>query len=74
MTPFERASTAVMEAMGDGPGSRDYMRANAIVRAVLNAIRDPSDAMKSAGMDACGGDGSVLDGYEAMIDAMLEEG
>ena len=42
-------------------------------RAVMEAIREPSEAMKRAGMDACGGDGSVLDGYDAMIDAALDE-
>lgn len=41
--------------------------------AVLNAIREPSDAMQKAGMSATGGDGSVLAGYEAMVDAMLDE-
>jgi hypothetical protein len=44
------------------------------VRAVLTAIREPSKAVEKAGMDAAGGDGAVLAGYEAMIDAMLDEG
>lgn len=44
-------------------------------RAVITAMREPTEGMKRAGMDACGGDGSVLDGYEAMIDgALAEEG
>lgn len=90
MTPLERAILVLAQhedAHSDEPlpsltldiedirrFSADYARYSATARAVLQAIREPSDAMKRAGMDACGGDGSVLDGYEAMIDAALEEG
>lgn len=44
------------------------------VKVVLREMREPTEAMKLAGVRAMGGDGSVLDGYEAMIDAALEEG
>lgn len=54
-----------------GEAAREEFRRQ--VRLVLTAIREPSEEMKVAGMNACGGDGSVLDGYEAMIDALLAE-
>jgi hypothetical protein len=44
------------------------------VRAILHAMREPTEAMKRAGLDAAGGDGSCLDAYEAMIDAAIAEG
>lgn len=47
---------------------RDMYRGQA--RAAVAAIREPDEAMKRA----CGGDESILDGYEAMIDAALAEG
>lgn len=78
MTPLERATTAVMNAMGDGPGSRDRLRAQAIARAVITAIREPSDEMKRVGTAVTRGAGDEkywADGvgaYEAMIDALLE--
>lgn len=43
------------------------------VRALLTAMREPTEVMRNAGVAACGGDGSVLDGYEAMIEAALAE-
>ena len=72
MTPIERATAAVMEGMGDGPGSRDYLRAQAIVRAVIAAIREPS-----VDMAVVGGNRKHIgsgDMWRAMIDQLLEEG
>ena len=85
MSPLERATSAVMTVMGDGPGSRDYLRATAIARAVIAAIRDPGDAAMLAGeaeLAPALGDhyDAVINGYlsvgiwEAMIDAIAAEG
>ena len=81
MTPIGRATAAVMESMGDGPGSRDYLRAQAIVRAVIAAIREPGLSALAAGADAI--EAAPIDAddthlaevaWPAMIDKLLEEG
>lgn len=83
MTPIERAARAAHVEHNDNqiaitqagdPTWDGWKSWLPVIRAVSAAIREPSEAMKKAGLAACGGDGSVLDGYEAMIDAMLEEG
>jgi len=42
-------------------------------RAILSALREPTEAMRRAGLAACDGDEAVLDGWEAMIAAALAE-
>lgn len=74
MTTLERATAAVMKAMGDGPGSRDYLRATAIARAVLQAIREPSEAMVDAAAEWSPLGSVAREVFPAMIDAALEEG
>lgn len=83
MTPIESATAAVMEAMADGPGSRDYLRAQAIARAAIAAIREPSEGMVTAGngskpynlVGLCEGTihPVVQRAWPAMIDALLAE-
>lgn len=89
MTPIERASRAIIDAAQEQGayvgGEPDNLRsvpidgvidAEAMVRAVLAAIREPSEAMKQVGYGAAGDmmTGCEPDAYTAMIDAMLEEG
>lgn len=85
MTPLERAARALCAidansetaTMADKPLWQDYLPA---VRAVLQALREPSDRMLAAAMMGCpvreGGiiPSDVRDTYTAMIDAALEEG
>jgi hypothetical protein len=91
MTPLERAARALCELDNNPPGATmdgkplwmDYLPE---VRAVLQAIREPSKAMTDAGGEkeyageADGEDVNVSAGdyaagviYRAMIDAALEE-
>lgn len=66
MTPFERGVTAAQAEM------ENSSMPSAVVRAVLTAIREPSEAMVAAAAEC---DSSYVgDVYTAMIDAMLEEG
>lgn len=71
MTPLERAAHALRIA-----DSCDFFEAEnkdypAMVRAVLLAIREPSEGMRDAGGRALG---DYDDIWQAMIDAALEEG
>ncbi|WP_347271640.1 hypothetical protein [Rhizorhabdus histidinilytica] len=77
MTPIERAARALCQLDGNPPGAtmdgkplwRDYVPE---VRAVLTAIRIPSEAQDFAAA-ACESS-YVGDVYTAMIDAALAEG
>lgn len=74
MTPIDRATAAVMTAMGDGPGSRDVLRAQAIARAVIAAIREPSEGMLGPAYGECHSPKDVPEHiWHVMIDAMLAE-
>lgn len=98
MTPLQRAARAVREGIayphGDGTflvegGFRGDDFFTEVARAVLTAIREPSDGMRSAGAEETtsfaqpgivvvgAGSGESEIGaekiYQAMIDAMLEE-
>jgi hypothetical protein len=87
MTPLERAARALCR-LDDHPENarldgqslwRDYIPE---VRAVLTAVRDPSDKMQDAAYRmewSTGGDGDAADAnainvWQAMIDAILKEG
>lgn len=97
MTPLERAARAMATEYGQDPdeiilveavGTRGRLarwQCNLpAVRAVIEAIREPSEAMTKAGRDSLehDSDGSLLGGpeeaahntYSRMIDALLEEG
>jgi hypothetical protein len=77
MTPIELAARALCELDGNPPGAtmggkplwQDYLPE---VRAVLTAIREPSDGMIQAAADC--ESSIVADVYTAMIDAALSEG
>jgi len=79
MTPLERAARDLAKALGGDfdeslggeiEWKEDYMNA---VRAVLLAIREPSEGMIEAG--SAGGDWPWSKGtFQAMIDKALEEG
>jgi hypothetical protein len=94
MTIVERAVEAAKQALLADPKTDAYMRADdpaddflidgnvcltTVVRAVLQAIREPSDDMEAAGKDALGergcnpfwGDAGAC--YQAMIDTALTE-
>ena len=72
--PLERAARALAEVDPQGRGTqywRDYVPD---ARAVLTAIRDPSEGMADAGSKAAayhGEDGRPV--WQAMIDAALSE-
>jgi hypothetical protein len=91
MTPIERAARALWEANGQPmkaqsaapsmqiPESEpDWQRFVPQVRAVIAAIREPSEGMDDAGTEA--GELFMTSGchatrcWQAMIDQMLEEG
>lgn len=85
MTPLERAANAIEHefvelADPDGKVSA-YGIAHRVARAVLNAIREPSEGMGDAGRAALtrshlggGTDDYVSDTWQAMIDAALSGG
>ncbi len=76
MTPLERAA----RALSDGPHPSECCWEKA--RAVIEAIREPSEAMVQAYADGIDKDACISpeaywirdDGFSAMIDALLEEG
>lgn len=78
-SPIERAARALCELDGNPPNAtmegkplwRDYVPE---VRAVLTAIREPSEAMLA--VDPAGPTGSIYpeDIWRAMVDAALLEG
>lgn len=83
MTPLERAARDVAAITGThcaGCQTEHSWDAEEIVRAVLLAIREPSEGMKSAGAENLFGSASENWGddarqvYRAMIDKALEEG
>jgi hypothetical protein len=63
----------VLLARSDVTAKAYFDRIRLQAREVISAMREPTEAMWQAGMSACGGDGSFLDGYDAMIDAVLAE-
>ena len=80
MTPLERAAQALVGARINEPGyNGDWDEDDVIlVRAVLNAIREPSEAMLNAGAQKdqwVQGEGQdpQPEVYTAMIDAALAE-
>lgn len=86
MTPIERAAQAVINEMqgqgacvGGEPGNLrsvpvdGVIDAEAIVRAIVSVIREPSPAMIAAA-DEVAGTINPIDAYELAIDALLKEG
>lgn len=85
MTPLERAAKALEEALrepvnrmwakpdSEGIEPGDYLSA---ARAVLTAIREPSEGMVRANSDHWerGDDPSIAERWQVMIDAALSEG
>lgn len=71
MTPLERAGSAAANIVGE-----DFETFRGIyidvARAVLTAIREPSEGMWDAGDAVC--DNNAIGAWQAMIDAALEEG
>ncbi|AJR24571.1 hypothetical protein [Sphingobium sp. YBL2] len=88
MIPIERASRAIIDAAQEQGayvgGEPDNLRsvpingvidAKAMVRAVLAAIREPSEAMIYASSEGgLGFNDKVIEDWQSMIDAMLDEG
>jgi hypothetical protein len=80
MTVIERAARAVADYTGQRlPPQGDIITCEGIARAVLQAIREPSDAVTDVGVDmlterGCNplsGDAEAV--WQAMIDAALSE-
>ncbi len=67
MTPLERAARAAAREMVIPDEGR--MKPERVARAVIEAIREPSEAMLLAGAVS-----SASVAWEDMIDALLEEG
>lgn len=82
MTPLERAARALCAGKGIDPdhigtgmcGDAAWMFEVDKAATVLQAIRDPSDAMIQASADEGECHGTHISVYRAMIDAALEEG
>lgn len=88
MTPIERACRALADLHGRDPDEpvlltdrRLWQEFEPQVRAVVAAIREPSEGMRQAGLDAMKRKANpALDhhdvhvGFTAAIDALLEEG
>lgn len=86
MTPLERAARAVREQIAfeqdedDGDrfmvegGLRGHEFFNEIARALIEAIREPSEAMIKAAWSEASEGGDPPEIYAAMIDALLKEG
>lgn len=74
MTPLERAAQAIHDTLpcnsGEDPPDVDLLVP--VVRAVLTAIREPSEAMDRAAAEC--ESSYVGDVFAAMIDAALAEG
>jgi len=70
MTPLERAVAAIENMTGWDADGEPHID---IVRAVIGAVREPSDAMAEAA-DDLGPDKTGAQYWPAMIDALLEEG
>lgn len=89
MTPLERAARAAKQALLDDPETDAWMnreddpddfrvdgtiRLTPVVRAVLQAIREPSEGMKAAAVfDVREGGGNYRSIFVSMIDAALAE-
>lgn len=76
MSPIERAARAVGDTVSALPSAENNRE---IVRAVLTAIREPSDEMVGAGAQVDAwvqheGQAPQPEVFTAMIDALLEEG
>lgn len=89
MTPIERAKAAIANELGVSSAPIEsfalsdgrLIATETIIRAVLTAIREPSEAMLCAGKESAWVGADLNDGHPcivqvwpAMIDAMLEEG
>lgn len=86
MTPLELAARALHRRRVEGQhpkpdnfpweglSRREQALLRADVYAVLKSVREPSKAMRDAGIKADLNDDEAVDIYRAMIDAMLEEG
>lgn len=88
MTPIERAARALCENPSEDPDEIVFMTDGTWiprwkaelwrVKAVLQAIREPSEAMAKAGADDLPGNTNdplwVAQAWTAMIDKALEEG
>jgi hypothetical protein len=74
MSMIEKAARALCIAQGYSPTPDELGRAEEEVRAVLLAIREPSEAMVWEAVGVLGADGSAREAWTAMIDAALEDG
>lgn len=85
MTPLERAARALAQSLHERhPGDcfpwemmHDEEKANMLkdARAVLEAIREPSEGMQTAGYGECHHPNDIPEHiWQAMIDAALAEG
>ena len=77
MTPLERAARALVDnyPLDSGEEPLDWQDVLSVVRAVLTAIREPSEAMREAAWDSeCIHPSAMPDGaWQAMINAALAE-
>lgn len=73
MIPLERAARAIVDnyPLDSGESPLSWQEVLPVARAVIAAIREPSDAMWEAG-DAVV-DHNAIGAYQAMIDAILEK-
>lgn len=81
MTPIERACRALAELHGRDPDEpvlltdrRLWQEFEPQVRAVIAAIREPSDAMAGAWLGSGRESVTAERDWQVMIDALLEEG
>lgn len=79
MTPIERVARALFPAVFELPRVRlyqaDYDEAYRLARVAIEAMREPTDAMGAAGIEADTewDEVNVRGIYRAMIDAALED-
>lgn len=71
MTALEKAAVAAAEIVRDQKDNALYFDGKAIARAVLMAVREPTEAMMRAVADSTGY--VHPEDFTAMIDAILEE-
>lgn len=71
-SPFERATAAAMAALDDCSGAAEHHRAQAVARAVLEAMAEPSLGMiAAADAQHCGIDTRGL--WQCMLRAALHD-
>lgn len=71
-SPLERAAWAIHDILEGEHHKDNYVRA---ARAVLTAIREPSEGMQAAGYGECHHPKDIPEHiWQAMIDAALSEG